>query len=166
MTRDQLRSQLGLRFDNANRLIYYEPYGTGSITANTIAAFNVSATNPGGFSTTYGAPTGAYVAPANQNSAGCIQVVSGDCAPYTLYARGPRFQRFDLSMVKRIRFTETKNLELRGEFLNAFNNINFYGNVCATSSTSCGQITSAYTDSSNTQDPGGRLIQIVLRINF
>jgi hypothetical protein len=71
-----------------------------------------------------------------------------------------------MSMVKRIRFTETKNLELRGEFLNVFNNINFYGTTCASTSASCGVITSDYVDASNTQDPGGRLIQIVLRINF
>ena len=71
-----------------------------------------------------------------------------------------------MSMVKRIRFTETKNLELRGEFLNVFNNINFYGTTCASSSASCGVVTSDYIDSSNTQDPGGRLIQLVLRINF
>jgi hypothetical protein len=80
--------------------------------------------------------------------------------------RGPRFQRFDVSMVKRIRLTETKNLEFRGDFLNAFNNINFLGVACASGSASCGQVTSAYTDISNTQDPGGRLIQLVLRINF
>ena len=163
MTPDQLRSQIGLRFDNANKLVFYEP---ANIIQNTIAAYNVSATTSTGFSTTYGIPTGQYVAPANQNSAGCIQVYGGQCTPYTLYVRGPRFQRFDMSMVKRIRFTETKNLELRGEFLNVFNNINFYGTTCASSSASCGVVTSDYIDSSNTQDPGGRLIQLVLRINF
>jgi hypothetical protein len=164
MTTQDLRNAMGLRFDDANKLVYYEPYGPGSIIANTIAAYNVSATTSTGYSATYGVPTGQYIAPAN--SGGCIQVVAGDCAPYTLYVRGPRFQRFDLSMVKRIRFTETKNLELRGEFLNAFNNINFFGTTCASNSSSCGLVTSAYTDSTNTQDPGGRLIQLVLRINF
>jgi hypothetical protein len=171
MTPDQLRSQIGLRFDNANKLVYYEP---ANIIKNTIAAYNVSATNigpygNGGFSTT-GVPTGQYIAPANQPVSGqttnCIQVVAGDCQPYALYIRGPWFQRLDVSMVKKIRFTETKNLELRGEFLNAFNNVNFYGTTCASASASCGVITSAYTDTSNTQDPGGRLIQLVLRINF
>jgi hypothetical protein len=163
MTPDQLRSQIGLRFDNANKLVFNEP---ANIITNTIAAYNVSATTSTGFSTTYGVPTGQYIAPANQNSAGCIQVYTSQCAGNTLYIRGPRFQRFDMSMVKRIRFTETKNLELRGEFLNVFNNINFYGTTCASTSPSCGVITSNYTDSSNTLDPGGRLIQLVLRINF
>ena len=59
------------------------------------------------------------------------------------------------------RFTESKNFELRGEFLNAFNNINFFGATCAGSSPSCGRVTSAYNS-----DPGGRWIQIVARINF
>jgi len=31
---------------------------------------------------------------------------------------------------------------------------------------SFGQVNGAYTDASNQQDPGGRLIQIVLRLNF
>ncbi len=97
----------------------------------------------------------------------CVQIVTGDCAPRHHYFRGPMFTRFDLSLVKRIRFTENKNFELRGEFLNAFNNINFTGFASlAGSSTSFARITSAYTDASNQQDPGGRLIQIVMRINF
>jgi len=35
--------------------------------------------------------------------------------------------RFDLSLVKQVRFTEKQNFELRADFLNAFNDINFYG---------------------------------------
>ena len=73
--------------------------------------------------------------------------------------------RFDLSLVKRMRFSESKNFELRAEFLNAFNNINFYGSS-SIGGLSSGQVTSAYTDSNQQQDPGGRLIQIVMRINF
>jgi hypothetical protein len=91
--------------------------------------------------------------------------VSGDCAPRHHYFRGPSFMRFDLSLVKQIRFTEKKSFELRGEFLNAFNNINFYG-VSTIGGLSDGRVTSAFTDASNSQDPGGRLVQIVLRLNF
>jgi len=111
-----------------------------------------------------GAPTGRYVSPAQ--SKGCLQIVTGDCAGITtVQFQGPGFMRFDLSLVKRIRFTETKNFELRGEFLNAFNNINFYG-TSGIGGLSSGQVTSAYTDSSQQQDNGGRMIQIVLRLNF
>jgi hypothetical protein len=68
--------------------------------------------------------------------------------------------------VKRVRITERVNFELRGEFLNAFNHINFFGVTGASSSPTFGQVTAAYTDPNNTQDPGGRLVQIVARINF
>jgi hypothetical protein len=70
-----------------------------------------------------------------------------------------------MSLVKQIRYTENKSFELRAEFLNAFNNINFYG-VSSIGGLSSGQVTSAYTDASNQQDPGGRLVQIVMRFNF
>jgi hypothetical protein len=75
-----------------------------------------------------------------------------------------------LSLKKQIRINERYNFELRGEFLNAFNNINFFNpSTTATttfSNASFMQVTSAYMDLSNTNDPGGRLVQIVARFNF
>jgi hypothetical protein len=159
MTDQDLRDAVGMRFDNANRKAYYVPQ---DIIDQTYKAYSYDVT---GY--TAGTPSGRYVAPAGTGSGGnCVQIVAGDCAPRHHYARGPGFTRFDLSLVKRVRFTETKNFELRAEFLNAFNNINFYGTTCASASLTCGQVTSAYTDASNQQDPGGRLIQIVMRISF
>ena len=90
---------------------------------------------------------------------------------------GPRFTRIDLSVVKKIRFTERTNFELRGEFLNAINNQNFFvggpastdvASVLNFNSTAFGVLpnNSAYQDVSTTNDPGGRLVQIVLRFNF
>jgi hypothetical protein len=160
MTLQDLQKAVGLRFDDANKLIYYEP---ADIITNTIYAFNTSATTSNGYSS-LGVPTGRYLAPAN--SGGCIQVVAGDCAPTHIYVRGPGFVRFDLSIVKRIRFAESRNFELRGEFLNAFNNINFYGVANPSTSQTWGQVTTAYSDRNQQVDPGGRLIQIVLRINW
>jgi len=111
-----------------------------------------------------GPPTGRYIAPAN--SANCIQALSGDCAPQSLIVNGPMFARFDMSAVKRVKINERINFELRGEILNAFNHINFFGVTCASSSDTCGEVTSAYRDVNNTQDPGGRMVQIVARFNF
>jgi hypothetical protein len=79
-----------------------------------------------------------------------------------------------LSIVKRVKFSERTNLELRGEFLNAFNNINFLvGNAGADvnalgglNATTFGRYTAAYQDLSTTNDPGGRLVQLVVRFNF
>ena len=79
---------------------------------------------------------------------------------------GPAFVRFDMSASKRVQIAKTVNFEFRAEFLNAFNNINFIPVASAGSSATMGQVTSAYTDSSNTQDPGGRLMQLVFRINW
>jgi hypothetical protein len=161
MTQDEFRKEFKLRFDDAKGVVYHLPQ---DIIDNTIKAFSVSATTPDGY--TRGAPTGRYIAPASSRT--CIQVVAGDCAPQTLYVTGPMFTRFDLSAVKRFKITEKINFELRGEFLNALNNINFLANTNLTNFNNdlFGQVTSAYTDSSNTQDPGGRLIQIVARFNF
>jgi hypothetical protein len=91
-----------------------------------------------------------------------------------LFLYGPSFFRADWSVVKRTRITEKVNIEYRAEFLNAFNNINFFfGGGAATTvagtnlrSTSFGRVFDAYQDTSTTDDPGGRLIQMVLRINF
>jgi hypothetical protein len=165
MTMKELREAYKLRFDDAAKIVYILPQ---DIIDNTIKAFNVSATSANGYGS-LGAPTGRYIAPPNSNP-NCIQVYGGECAPQNVYVSGPKFSRFDLSAVKKIKVTERVNFELRGEFLNAFNNINFFSpNTTATttlSNSTFGQVTSAYTDSSNTNDPGGRIVQIVARITF
>jgi hypothetical protein len=163
MTMKDLRDVYKLRFDDDKKIVYMLPQ---DIIDNTIRAFSVSATSATGYSGA--APTGRYLAPANGPN--CIQVYSGQCAPQNVFVTGPKFTRFDLSLVKRVKFTERFNFELRGEFLNAFNNVNFFnptGNAFINpTSQTFGQVTTAYTDPSNTQDPGGRLVQIVARINF
>jgi hypothetical protein len=165
ITRRDLQKAYKLRFDDANRRVFIFPQ---DIVDNSIKAFNVSATTATGYAND-NVPTGRYIAPANSRN--CIQAVSGQCGFTNLFLTGPKFARFDLSMIKRIRIRETMNFELRGEFLNAFNNINFLGNTNLVlsdtqSNANFGQVTTAYTDLNNTQDPGGRLIQIVARFNF
>jgi len=91
-----------------------------------------------------------------------------------IYLYGPSFFRVDINVVKRTKITERVNFEFRAEFLNAFNNINFFFpggsansvNTAGLQSTSFGRITAAYQDLSTTDDPGGRIVQIVLRVNF
>ncbi len=163
MTKEDLQNAVEIRKD-PNKIIYWLPQ---DIIDNTIRAFNVTNT---GFS--LGAPTGRYIAPANSN--GCIQSFIGQCGFSHLVLKGPRFNRFDMSVVKRTRFTENTNLELRAEFLNLPNAINFMvgnaGNDVNTvtnfASQAFGQTGNAYQDLSTTNDPGGRLIQLVVRFNF
>jgi hypothetical protein len=164
MTRKDLQKVFKLRFDDAAGQVYMLPQ---DIIENTIRAFNASGTSATGYSTR-GVPTGRYIAPAS--NANCIQVYEGQCAPQNIFVTGPKFVRFDLSLKKQVKLSERYNFELRAEFLNAFNNINFLnptGNAQITpSNDNFMRVTTAYTDPSNTNDPGGRLVQIVARFNF
>jgi hypothetical protein len=105
-----------------------------------------------------------------------------------IWLHGPDFQRWDLSLVKKTFISETMNVEFRTEFLNAFNHQNFYfgrsaasgnggtrgflgagstnGEHASINSGTFGRIFNAYQDTSTTNDPGGRLIQFVIRFNF
>jgi len=168
MTRSDVQAASGMNFNDGAKIAYYLPQ---DVIQNTIRAFNVSATSATGYGT-LGAPTGRYIAPAN--GPGCIEVYSGQCGGTSVVMYGPHFTRFDISAVKKTKLTERVTLEIRGELLNAFNNINFIvgsanndtNSVTNFSSQSFGQVTNAYQDLSTTYDPGGRLIQFVGRINF
>lgn len=142
------------------------------IRQNTFKAFNTAfGAGTAGAIYTQGAPAGRYIAPAGL---GCLQPFAGGCGFNNLVLKGPSFFRSDLSIVKRIRFTESTNLELRGEMLNAFNNINFLigspnndlNTLGGFGTATFGRFTNAYQDISTTNDPGGRLIQLVVRFNF
>jgi hypothetical protein len=168
MTRKELQDSLKVRFDDAKGIAYYLPQ---DIIDNTIRAFNASATSASGYSNR-GAPTGRYMAPAN--SASCIEVFAGQCGFPTIFLYGPQFTRFDLNLTKKTKITERVNIEFRADFLNAFNYVNFSvtspNNAASTvgglSSDDFGKITQAYRDVSTTNDPGGRMIQFALRLNF
>jgi len=93
-----------------------------------------------------------------------------------VFVWGPQFFRTNLSLVKTTKITERVSVELRAEALNAFNDTDFYyacspgttGGSCAisTQSTAFGKMAAAYTDFNTTQDPGGRVLQLVGRVNF
>jgi hypothetical protein len=82
--------------------------------------------------------------------------------------------RFDFNVMKRTRITETANFEFRVQFLNAFNRANFFLDNPNNSQndegigTEFGQTRFAYRDItvSGTNDPGGRLVEFQLRLNF
>ncbi len=174
MTQKDLQDAIGIYrnqndADGINRgNIFYLPE---DIRLNSFRANNVTFTAAGA-SFTQGAPTGRFIAPAGFGN--CSQAFNGTCGFQNLVLKGPAFFRSDLSIVKRIQFTETMNFEMRGEFLNAFNNINFLVGAAANDvnapggfgTAQFGRYTAAYQDISTTNDPGGRLVQLVLRFNF
>jgi hypothetical protein len=59
--------------------------------------------------------------------------------------QGPGLQQYNLSLTKFFRYRERFNLRLRGDFINAFNNVNFNGFASTSvSSSSFGTISSAF----------------------
>jgi len=137
---------------------------------NTRRAFSTSNTTVDGYSTGLGAPVGQYLAPAN--SATCIQVKAGDCAPRNVLVLAPWFNRFDIGVAKRVDVGGTKNIEVRFDILNVFDTPNFTlvgasgTNTAAGTAATIFKTTSAYTDASNTYDPGGRIGQLMFRFTW
>ncbi len=176
MTAKDLQKAIGIYRDQPNSdnsaasgQVYFLPL---DIRLNTFRANNVAFTATGA-TFTQGAPEGRFIAPIGFGN--CMQGYQGQCGYNNLVLKGPAFFRFDLSLAKKIKFTERLNLEMRAEALNAFNNINWLvgaaGNDVNTGTASFtngffGRYTAAYQDVSTTNDPGGRLIQLVLRLNF
>jgi len=168
MDRKELQSLIKVRKEATT--VFFMP---DDVITHTAKAFNVTyiadPANAGKFLAVYtnGAPSGKYIAPSGINN--CIQAYIGQCGITNLVVKGPSFFRADISLVKKVQFNERMNLELRGEFLNAFNNINFLvgnpGNDL-NGAPLTGIIANAYQDSSTTNDPGGRLVQLVVRFNF
>jgi hypothetical protein len=133
---------------------------------NTRRAFSVSVTNPAGYSD-LGAPEGRYFAPAN--SANCIQLKAGDCAPEAVVLIAPWFTRFDIGLTKKVSIGGNKSIEFRADVLNVFDNINFTvidGSRTPGTGATIFQTDSAYRDLDNTYDPGGRLGQLAIRFNW
>jgi hypothetical protein len=173
MTQKQLQSMIKIRKESTAVLFLPQ-----SVIDNTIKAFNVNPANATSLTTGYSSlgapdPSAQFIAPAGFGN--CQFAFNGQCGSSRVILKGPRFTRFDLSLAKKVTFSESKNLEFRTEFLNAFNNINFKVGSFANDVTSLsgtlgqttfGQTTVAYQDTSTTTDPGGRLVQFVLRFNF
>ena len=158
MTIDELQKAFEIRIDPATKIVYTLPQ---DIIDNTIKAFSTSATASG-----YGAlgpPTGRYLAPANGPD--CIQA-----GARRLRAARRLRRRADLHAVRSQRASASRSrqgqlrsggghhervqrdqLQCRGE---------------AGSGATINQVTQSYQDPNVTFDPGGRLMQLVFRINF
>jgi hypothetical protein len=112
--------------------------------ANSLNWNNLSASNP-------------YVAP---------QLAPGKFG-YRVYLYGPWQNHFDASFGKTAKFAHEKaSLQIRATCLNCLNLTNFFLANVNPSSGSFGQTTSAYSDISNAQDPGSRIIEFVVRVSF
>lgn len=75
------------------------------------------------------------------------------------YFNGPGGWNVDMALLKRTKFTETANFELRFEFFNVFNHVNFGFPTAVYTSTTFGRIRDAVVNES-------RKIRIGAKINF
>jgi hypothetical protein len=152
------------------------------IILNSIRAFAISITSPNGYSTTNGAlpnnaggipPTGRYLAPACTGNH--INYLQGMCGFNNLIIHGPGFFKFDVGLNKKFYIGERFNIEARANFLNALNYTAFrvggfggdtVGSGCCGAAFGQMALGSAYRDNNTTNDPGGRVIDLQLRVSF
>jgi hypothetical protein len=159
MTTKQLQNDVGLNFTSqistsgvTTGTAYYLPQ---SLIQNTLAAFNISGTFD---------PNAPYIGPCSTAGQICDQV----------FLYGPWFSKWDTSLVKRTQIKERLNVEFRAEALNVFNHPNIEvpggastsGSINTTINSSFGQTTTAFRDLNNTNDPGARSLEFVIRVNF
>lgn len=160
MTRQELQKMVKIRKEtvcdpNCHGVVYYLPQ---ALIDNTLAAFELG--------NTLLDPTKPYIGPpTTPGQLGSI-----------LYLYGPWTSRFDFNLLKRTRLTEKTNVELRVQFLNAFNQSNLTirgpgtdaSSITLNTTPTFGQTRNAFRDFSvsGTNDPGGRLIEFQLRLNF
>jgi hypothetical protein len=159
MTAKQLQNDVGLNFTSAIQAngtatgtAYYLPQ---SLIQNTLAAFGISGTLN---------PSAPYIGPCNAAGQICNQV----------FLWGPWLSKWDVSLVKRTQIKERLNMEFRVQALNVFNHPNIMvptgaatgGSITQAIASSFGQTTTAFRDLNNTNDPGARSLEFVLRLNF
>ena len=148
MTSQQLQDMVAIRKttgSDGKGIVYYLP---DDLIANTQAAFNTGNRTPADID-----PNKPYIGPAAAGEMG-----------WRGYIRTNWQRFFDASIVKRTEIMEGKRLEFRATALNVFNMTNFngYSGIGA----SFGQVTGAYRDISGTVEPGGRILEFMLRFEF
>lgn len=142
------------------------------IILNSRRALSIDPLSATGYSA-LGVPEGRFIAPAGFGD--CQQYFSGQCGFANLVIYGPGFFKFDASMAKRINLGERRNLELRVTALDVLNRPNFrvggwgadvVGAGCC--GATFGQLVTgtAYQDISTTNDPGGRIVDLMIRFNW
>ena len=130
-----------------------------------IALNKTDPTHPTGYANGI-VPTGRYLAPAS--SPDCVQYLAGQCSGtyLTRIVDGPWFFRADMSFVKRFDTGMGTRIEARMDIFNVFNTVNLVATTRNGSTLSAWEVTSAATDLSAAQDPGGRITQFSLRFTW
>ena len=177
MTAQELQDEFKIHIDKnatGQTVVFSFPE---DIRLNTWAAFSADPTTPTGYSAARGVPTGRYMRPSSE--ANCIAIYRYDCDTPDINLNGPLFSRWDMRLKKSFGLGGRRSFEIMAEVLNVFDTINFnHGGPTSTiqGGTSLNptpnngedtfRVTSAYTDINTTFDPGGRVGQLVWRLNW
>lgn len=165
VTLSQLQSDVGIYktgYQGPNGgIIYYLPPPSSTSTAglnssnNTNLIYNTQAAyNENGLTPAQVDPNAPYISPAPAGQLG-----------YEDFIYLPWQRHFDLELQKNTKITERVTLQIAASALDVLNLTNFLPGSNTTSST-FGQVTTAYRDISGTVDPGARIIEFKVRLNF
>jgi hypothetical protein len=178
MTAKELQKAVGVYYNqtitqpNGATSVAPVTYLPAEIINNTIRAFTTTGLTATGYNAGQ-APTGRFIAPAGYGN--CQQRSIGTCGFRKFVLYGPDFFKLDTSVSKRIAFGEKRNLELRVTAFDLLNKTNWrlggwtgnVNNITAFTGTFGQMLTGwAYQDPSGSNDPGGRLVDLLMRINF
>jgi hypothetical protein len=154
LTAQQLQDMVNIRKttgSDGKGIVYFLPQ---SLINNTLAAFNTGGFTPADLDTSK-----PYIGPAPVGQLG-----------WRGFLRQNWNRFFDASIVKRTRIRENMNVEFRATALNVFNMTNFGTGASGTNynniGSAFGQVSGAYRDISGTVEPGGRILEFMLRFNF
>lgn len=153
MSTAQLQSMMSIRKITASNGFGQVWYLPQSLVTNSLAAFQATGLSWGNINTSQ-----PYIAP---------QLAPGQFG-YRVYIYGPWQNHFDTSLMKTVHLAHEKaNLQIRANCLDCLNLTNFMLPATVNpSSGSLGYTTTAYQDISNAQDPGSRVLEFIVRLNF
>jgi hypothetical protein len=178
MTAKELQKKIGVYYNttvtqpNGTTSVANVTYLPADIINNTIRAFTTTGATTSGYLAGQ-APTGAFIAPVGYGN--CQQRTLGTCGYRKLVIYGPNFFKLDSSVGKRFAVGERRSVELRVTAFDILNHTNWrlggwtgnVNNLTAFTGT-FGQMANgwAYQDPNGSNDPGGRILDLMLRINF
>jgi hypothetical protein len=178
MTAEELQNAIGVYFNttvtqpNGATSVANVTYLPSDIIDNTIRAFTTTGNTVSGYNANQ-APTGRFIAPAGFGN--CQARTSGQCGYRKLVIFGPNFFKIDSAISKRFKINERANVEFRMTMFDVLNHTNWRlggwtGNVnnITAFTGQFGQMLNgwAYQDPNGSNDPGGRITDFMIRINF
>ncbi|HMT06973.1 MAG TPA: carboxypeptidase regulatory-like domain-containing protein [Pyrinomonadaceae bacterium] len=178
MTGEELQKLVGVYYNqtitqpNGSTSVANVTYLPGDVISQTIRAFTTTGTTASGYLAGQ-APSGRFIAPAGYNN--CQQRALGQCGYRKFVLFGPNFFKMDASIGKRIKIGEKRNVEMRATMFDVLNRTNWrlggwtgnVNNITAFTGT-FGQMAQgwAFTDPNGSNDPGGRIVDFLVRLNF